>query len=1059
MKLIAMCSLLLFLIGANCQMSHAQWLQTNGPFGGSISCFASSGPNLFAGSSDGAGVFVSTDYGASWKSANGGLPNTVVRSLVVNGTSILAGTNNGIFQTFDNGRTWANIGFNVVQINAFVVTSTSNGGTNIFVGGMGPLPIYVSTNNGISWRSPTNSGLTTQSVYALIAGSNSTGGSTLYAGTGSGIFVSTNDGASWKTFNTGLTSVSVHAMAVGPDGAGGTKIFLGTSGGGVFRLSQDSTTWVAANKGLTSLNILSLVASNSTLYAGTYDGGVFASTDGGRNWTAVNIGLTTNQVSALLLIPASGGSGNSLFAGTDRGVFLSANDGTNWIASNAGLSNTSIYALIASGANILAGTTSGIFLSSNSGSSWIPVNTGLTNTIVDALAIIPASAGSGTNLFAGTAGGVFLSTNNGTNWTAVNTGLANTMVLALAASGTNLFAGTTGGVFLSTNNGTSWKAVNSGLTNNTVLSLVASGTNVFAGTNDGGVFLSTDNGTTWKMTSNGLTNAIINALAVIPNPAGGAYLFAGTNGGGVFLSTNNGTSWSAVGLATQTVWALAVSGTSLFAGDNFGIWSTTDNGANWRTAGTGLTNNNVYALAVKGTDLLAGTFGSGVWKRPLLDMVPATPTWINQSSPLGTQSLGQIQFVNSAEGWIVAGNGSLLHTTNSGSGWTVVKPSGTDTVSFNTDNMGSLSPLCFVNPSTGWVMGTSGQYQNAAGAVLFKTTNGGASWSKQSLVGWTLGFGVQFVDANNGWAEVVNGNSTAFTYAILRTTDGGNQWASVYTSNSALCYPRFVDASNGWAIIVSTGTYSIVRTTDAGSTWNNQFSDNTPGSVRRIQFIDANNGWVVGDSAKIFHTTNGGATWTRLTNSGANGSSSLNALFFLNGNIGWIGGQVASGSVPAFVLHTTNGGVSWSMQGGASWAAPNKSPVQANILGLFFVDANTGWMTTHWGDLAKTTTGGEITAVSENHSVGLPNQFTLKQNYPNPFNPSTTIRFELQKEAIVSLRIFNTLGQLVTTLVDEPKRAGAYQVQWNASNVPSGTYFYRLKAAGCVEIRKMIVLK
>jgi YVTN family beta-propeller protein len=87
----------------------------------------------------------------------------------------------------------------------------------------------------------------------------------------------------------------------------------------------------------------------------------------------------------------------------------------------------------------------------------------------------------------------------------------------------------------------------------------------------------------------------------------------------------------------------------------------------------------------------------------------------------------------------------------------------------------------------------------------------------------------------------------------------------------------------------------------------------------------------------------------------------------------------------------------------------------------------------------------------------VPKEFSLGQNYPNPFNPSTTIRYDIPKVATVSLRIFNVLGQLVATLVEEKEEAGHYQARWNA-NAPSGIYFYRLQAGGSVETKKMILL-
>ena len=1047
----------------NADLLISQWIQTNGPTGGSVSALASIGTNVFAGSSDGGGVFMSTDFGTTWKHIDSGFTYTPVRSLTAYGTSLLAGTEKGIFLTNDNGKSWINVAINALTVNAITVATNSSGVTKIFAGVKSSPAVYVSTNGGAFWNTATNSGLSASEVYSFAVSTLPAGSAALYAGTNSGVFYSTNDGASWNASNTGLSGAYAHSMAVGPDSAGKSALFMGSYGKGVYRLAQNGSGWVAASTGLTNLNIYSLVVNGTVMYAGT-GAGLFATSDGGRSWNPIVSGLVTNRISALLFVSSGGTFGAGVFAGTDQGVYLSTNNASTWTSRNAGLSNTVVYAYGVSGQSLFAGTYGGgISLSTDNGTSWTTVNNGLTDLNVDAFAVMTGA--SGNTVFAGSGAGVFASTNNGTSWTPASTGLTNTVVLALAVmpaaggAGTNLFAGTMGGVFLSTNNGATWNAVNSGLASLSVMCLTVSGTNLFAGTYDGGVFLTTDNGNSWKPASVGLPNVMINVLAAVPSASGSTTVFAGTEGNGVYLSTNNGTSWTAAGLATQQIWAFAVSGTNLFVGDNFGIWNTTDNGAGWRSASTGLSNVNVISFAVIGNNLIAGTSGNGSFRRGLYEMIPYPRTWLPQTSPLGTQSLGQVQFVSSTEGWVVAGNGKLLHTTNAGTNWDKVVPGGLDTLEFNTDNISSLSPLCFVNQATGWVVGTSGGFQHAAGAVLLKTTNGGTTWNKQTLAGWSLGFGVQFVDANNGWVEVINGTSSAFTYGILRTTNGGNQWVSIYSSNSALSYPRFIDPNNGWAVVVSTGSFLIRRTTDGGATWTNQYSDNTPGTGNRIQFVDANNGWAVGDSAKIFRTTNGGSTWTRLTNSGADGSSTLRAMCFLDRNIGWIGGQVASGGVPAFVLHTTNGGASWSMQGGAAWTPPPTPPVQSNITGLFFVDANTGWMTSHFGDLVKTTTGGEITVVSELHDAGIPGHFALHQNYPNPFNPSTTIRFEIQKETVVSLKVFNMLGQLVSTLVDEPKRAGVYQVQWNASAVPSGSYFYRLQTAGFVETRKMIIIK
>ena len=99
-----------------------------------------------------------------------------------------------------------------------------------------------------------------------------------------------------------------------------------------------------------------------------------------------------------------------------------------------------------------------------------------------------------------------------------------------------------------------------------------------------------------------------------------------------------------------------------------------------------------------------------------------------------------------------------------------------------------------------------------------------------------------------------------------------------------------------------------------------------------------------------------------------------------------------------------------------------------------------------------------MTAVASDYG-DLPGEFSLSQNYPNPFNPSTTIRYALPARTRVTLTVFNTLGQQVATLVEGEMEAGHHEVKFDASNLASGPYLYRLCAGGYVQARKLLLLK
>ena len=85
--------------------------------------------------------------------------------------------------------------------------------------------------------------------------------------------------------------------------------------------------------------------------------------------------------------------------------------------------------------------------------------------------------------------------------------------------------------------------------------------------------------------------------------------------------------------------------------------------------------------------------------------------------------------------------------------------------------------------------------------------------------------------------------------------------------------------------------------------------------------------------------------------------------------------------------------------------------------------------------------------------------FELSQNYPNPFNPVTIIKYQIPELNFVTLKIYNVLGSEITTLVNEEKPVGNYELEFNATDLPSGVYLYKLQVGSFVETKKMILLK
>ena len=137
------------------------------------------------------------------------------------------------------------------------------------------------------------------------------------------------------------------------------------------------------------------------------------------------------------------------------------------------------------------------------------------------------------------------------------------------------------------------------------------------------------------------------------------------------------------------------------------------------------------------------------------------------------------------------------------------------------------------------------------------------------------------------------------------------------------------------------------------------------------------------------------------------------------------------------------------------WTIDEFQAVDARYVKVDFINNNQS----DWAGLWEGEIWGISSTTVDPTNNGLPNEFSLHQNYPNPFNPSTTISYSIQSSSFVTLKVYDVLGNELAKLVNAQKPKGSYEITFDAGNLPSGIYFYTLKAGSFVKTKKMILLK
>ncbi len=360
---------------------------------------------------------------------------------------------------------------------------------------------------------------------------------------------------------------------------------------------------------------------------------------------------------------------------------------------------------------------------------------------------------------------------------------------------------------------------------------------------------------------------------------------------------------------------------------------------------------------------------------------------------------------------------------------------------------------CAVNSTNSNICYTEYSYGD-----INKSNNGGVSWNDIGAPGngseSNYCFAAPFICCrSNPNIMYVGGLS------IYKSSVGGGSWQGPYGSFAGAkvmslgCSSTSTDTVYCGTIPVSGGANATVWRTTDGINWTNIGGGVLPNAYPTDIHVNPNNSrdvYVTFGSfgvGHVFRTTNGGGAWTNIT-----------------GNLP----DVPAHSVAIDPLYTQNIyigndlGVYVSTNNGTTWWAYNTGMPYALVFGLSIVYPDRHIRAVTYGNgvyersLIQTPVG--ITPINGE----VPKSFSLSQNYPNPFNPTTKIKFDIPfsgKGGFIQLKIYDILGKEVAILVNKQLQPGSYEVTWDASNYPSGVYFYKIEVTGFTDTKRMILIK
>ncbi len=452
------------------------------------------------------------------------------------------------------------------------------------------------------------------------------------------------------------------------------------------------------------------------------------------------------------------------------------------------------------------------------------------------------------------------------------------------------------------------------------------------------------------------------------------------------------------------------------------IYKTTNGGVDWAAdqTGTFYSLNSIY-FADENT-------GWAIGEKGVAKTTDGGITWTPQLEATNYQIFNSAYFINQDTGWVVGGWGAtILKTTNGGSDWSLQ----------TLDDYNLLSSVNFINENTGWSVGAEG--------VVLKTTNGGTDWiytkkRVEQVIRYFVLFGYEDAGYGNSWMEIDVGRAK-ISNENKDTILDFVPWISplfcsldsifyYFQSDTLILQEGISNINFEWGfksrqlnnLIVPDSTFNIYY----------QIYDVSKNSVIKNSLMSL----IVGDTVTAVYDTLFGGSYnyfevkgTRYDQFYAQSGQKIITRIKVN-----LSALLIRTEPKIFDYTITNAGsvyfdsLDYLENNPYRNSLPEIITNRKSIEGVVFYR-------------------------------NLPMKFVLYQNYPNPFNPSTTINYEIPSAGIVTIKIYDVLGREIETLVNEEKNPGRYKIKFDASNLASGLYFYRITSNNFTDTKKMLLMK